>query len=192
MKSQELLDEILQIIRIVKDDQKSLTKILGFLQDEIDLPDEYYEVQLPEKYNEAVVSIADSIDAGLVCFLNTDTLETDDLPQQLFTDPSEYEAITGMTPEDLQPKYTQWKNYITIEPLESGESFRIMEKFTAQLNNLKLRNQLIDVLKNRRPFANFKKIVESSFVRQDWFDFKAKYLQNYVKSIIEVELQKEN
>jgi hypothetical protein len=192
MKSQELLDEILQIIRIVKDDQKSLTKILGFLQDEIDLPDEYYEVQLPEKYNEAVVSIADSIDAGLVCFLNTDTLETDDLPQQLFTDPSEYEAITGMTPEDLQPKYTQWKNYITIEPLESGESFRIMEKFTAQLNNLKLRNQLIDVLKNRRPFANFKKIVESSVVRQDWFDFKAKYLQNYVKSIIEVELQKEN
>jgi len=189
MKSSNLLDEILRIIRSVKDDEIALQKILDFLEEEIYFPKEE-EIQLPEKYKEVVKHIAGSIDAGLVCYLNPDTLETDEFPQGLLSEIFDEEPEDIL--EDLNLKYTQWEKYITIEPLESNESFEIMEMFADQLNDLKIKTQLINALNNRKPFVNFKRIVDNSTIRQDWFNFKDKYLQNYVKSIIQNEIEDEN
>lgn len=193
MKATELLDEILLIIRTVKEDKEELQKILDFLEDEIVIPnDEEQEVQLPEKYNAVVKEIAGSIDAGQVCFLNTNTLQIDEIPFHLYSDRTMYEMETGFTLKDFKPKYTRWKKYITIEPLASQESFEIMEKFANQLDNSRLKNQLVYALNNRKPFANFKRIIDNSDIRQDWFDFKDKQLRNYVKAMIEIGIQGEN
>lgn len=192
MKASELLDEILLIIREVKDDEKELQKILTFLQEEINFPDEEeFEVKLPEKYNAVVKEIASCIDAGMVCFLNTDTLEIDEFPRDLLSDSYMYKMNTRVSLDQLNLKYTQWEKYITIEPLETNESFKIMAKFTDQLENSKLRTQLVSALNNRKPFANFKRIIDNSEFRQDWFDFKDKQLQEYVKTMIELEIQDE-
>jgi len=192
MKAADLLDDILLILREVKEDKEVLQKILDFLQEEVIMPDEEeYTVQLPERYNAVVKEIAGNIDAGQVCFLNTDTLEIDDMPYGLYSNPEIYEMETGMTLEEFNPAYTQWEKYITIEPLESNESFRIMSKYADQLDNSRLRTRLVNALNNRRPFANFKLIIENSDARKDWFSFKDKYLQDYVKALIEIEIQDE-
>ena len=136
-------------------------------------------------------AIAGSIDAGLVCFLNTNTLQIDELPKELVASPAMYKMETGMSIKDFKPKYTRWKKYITIEPLESNESFKIMEKFVDQLDNSKLRKRLVYALNNRKPFANFKNIIDNSDIRQDWFDFKDEKLQEYVKSMIEINIPDE-
>lgn len=202
MTSNELLDSILLNIRLVKGNPKELEKILDFILSEVNLPEEEKPseemdeeeenvVQIPERYNKAVKEIAGNIDAGLVCFLRTDTLEIDQIPYELFSDSSTYKMNTGFTLKDFKPKYTRWKKYITIEPLVPNESFKIMEKFVHQLDNSKLRNQLVHALQNRKPFANFKYIIDNSEIRQDWFDFKDKKLQEYVSSMIEINIPDE-
>jgi hypothetical protein len=192
MTSNELLDEILMNIRIVKDDSKELQKILDFLQNNVIIPEEEDDVvQLPERYNEVVKEIAGNINAGLVCFLRTDTLEIDDIPYELYSSATLYKMNTGFTLKDFKPKCTHWKKYITIEPMVPNESFKIMEKFVDQLDNSRLRTQLVHALQNRKPFANFKYIIDNSEIRQEWFDFKDKMLQEYVSSIIEINIPDE-
>jgi DNA-binding ferritin-like protein (Dps family) len=202
MTSNELLDAILLNIRLVKGNPKELEKILDFILSEVNLPEEEKPseemdeeeenvVQIPERYNKAVKEIAGNIDAGLVCFLRTDTLEIDQIPYELFSDSSTYKMNTGFTLKDFKPKYTRWKKYITIEPLVPNESFKIMEKFVHQLDNSRLRTQLVHALQNRKPFANFKYIIDNSEIRQDWFDFKDKKLQEYVSSMIEINIPDE-
>lgn len=196
MKASELLDEILMIIRSVKDDPKELEKILDFLQNEVLNPEEMDEeeenvVHIPERYNQAVKEIAGNINAGLVCFLRTDTLEIDDIPYELYSSATLYKMNTGFTLKDFKPKYIHWKKYITIEPMVPNESFKIMEKFVDQLDNSKLKIKLMNALQNRKPFANFKYIIDNSEIRQEWFDFKDKKLQEYVSSIIEINIPDE-
>src|ERR1035437_2163757 len=192
MTANELLDEILMNIRMVKDDSKELQKILDFLQNNVNIPEEEDDVvQLTERYNEVVKEIAGNINAGLVCFLRTDTLEIDDIPYELYSSATLYKMNTGFTLKDFKPKYTHWKKYITIEPMVPNESFKIMEKFVDQLDNSRLRTQLVHALQNRKPFANFKYIIDNSEIRQEWFDFKDKMLQEYVSSIIEINIPDE-
>jgi hypothetical protein len=196
MKANDLLDEILMIIRSVKDDPKELQKILDFLKKEVLDPEEMDEeeddvVQIPERYNKVVKEIAGSIDAGLVCFLRTDTLEIDDIPYELYSSATLYKMNTGFTLKDFKPKYTHWKKYITIEPMVPNESFKIMEKFVNQLDDSKLKIKLMNALQNRKPFANFKYIIDNSEIRQEWFDFKDKKLQEYVSSMIEINIPDE-
>jgi hypothetical protein len=196
MIANELLDEILMIIRSVKDDPKELQKILDFLKKEVlDLEEMDEEeddvVQIPERYNKVVKEIAGSIDAGLVCFLRTDTLEIDDIPYELYSSATLYKMNTGFTLKDFKPKYTHWKKYITIEPMVPNESFKIMEKFVNQLDDSKLKIKLMNALQNRKPFANFKYIIDNSEIRQEWFDFKDKKLQEYVSSMIEINIPDE-
>ena len=192
MKAAELLKEILLILHDVKEDEKKLQKILDYLQeDENDPEEEEPGWQLPEKYNAVVKDIAGSIDAGFVCFLNPDTLEIDEFPRELLSDSYLYKMNTGVSLDELNLKYTQWEKYISIEPPETNESFRIMEKYAEQLDNSEFRTKLVNALYNRKPFANFKRIVDNSTFRQDWFDFKNRQLQEYVKTMIALEIQDE-
>ena len=45
-------------------------------------------------------------------------------------------------------------------------------------------------MNNRKPFANFKNIIDNSGeFRQQWFDFKQKQLEKYVKVLLEIKLR---
>ena len=162
------------------------------MNEQINLPNEEdYVVQIPERYNEVVKLIAGNLNAGLVCYLNPDTLETDGFPGELLSNQDMNEMESGISLDELNLKYTHWEKCITIEPLETNELFRIMEKFADQFDNSKLRTQLVNALYKRKPFANFKKIIDNSTARQDWFNFKDKKLQDYVKTMIEIEIHDE-
>lgn len=193
MNAQKLLNEILPILYTVKEDPVKLQKILQFLLDEIyEEPDEEDDVEVPEKYLKAVAEIADALDAGFISFLNMDTLEVEDVPKDMIVDPEEFELMTGESLDTMDFKYPSWENVMTFEPLESHESFEIMEKFANRLDDKKLQNKLADALNNRKPFANFKFIVENSPYRQQWFDFKKRCLEIHVKELLSMELDKED
>lgn len=181
MNSQQLLNEILGIIRLVKDEKANLEKILDFLQQEILSEEEEDEIEIPEKFKDIVKSIVESIDAGLVCFLNPDTLEIEDCPKVFLEDPYEMEESTGTSLDEWDLKHDEWENCIEFTPLESNESFEIMEDFARQLADIPLQNKLMNALSNRKPFANFKYIIDNSQHRQAWFDFKDKQLQKQVR-----------
>ncbi len=189
MNPQQLLNEILPIIHSVMEDKQKLEKILRFLEDEI--YEESPALEIPKKYKKLVSEIAGSIDAGMYCFVNTDTLEMEDIPEHMLTeDAEEFEFVTGESLEEMDFKHTRWEKYITIEPLQSGESFRIMESFADQILDNNLQKSLYKALNRKRPFANFKYIIDNSEFRQQWFDFKHARLEKHVYEIIEAELEK--
>ncbi|MDD3321161.1 MAG: UPF0158 family protein [Paludibacter sp.] len=184
MNSQQLLDEILGILRTVKDDKAKLQKIREFMQNEILIEIEDDKIEIPAKFLSVIKTIVGNIYAGLICYLNTDTLEIEDIPQKFANDYDEMEKETGISVNELELKHFDWENCIEFLPLESRESFRIMEDFTMQLKDTTFKNKLINVLNNRKPFANFNRIIHNSDFRQEWFDFKTNQLHKHVRFII--------
>lgn len=192
MNAQKLLDQILPILSTVKEDAVKLQKILTFLEEEIyEEPDEPDEPEVPAKYEKAVKDIADGLNAGFTCYLNLDTGESDDVPPGMDFDPEEMEEMEDELPDGIEFKYPGWEHRMEFEPLESNESFRIMRGFTETLNDAKLQLRLGNALNNRKPFVNFKFVIDNSEHRQEWFDFKQRYLERYVKELLSLELQKE-
>ena len=124
--------------------------------------------------------------------MNTETFEMEDVPALLINDPQEFEGIVGESAKSMGLKYVDWENYICIEPLDSNESFMIMEDFTETMNDLHMRQRLTNALSHRKPFANFKQLIDNSDFRQNWFDFKQHYLENHVKSLLDQEFDHED
>ena len=86
---------------------------------------------------------------------------------------------------------SDWEKCIIFEPLESDESFQIMEQFAEKLEDKKLQIKLFYVLGHRKPFAHFKAIIDNSSSRQNWFDFKKHWLENHVKELLMLQLKVE-
>lgn len=186
MNKKQLLDQILSILYTVKEDEAKLQKILDFLLDEI-FEEQKDEIVIPEKYQKLVHDVAENIDSGFICYINPETLEVEEIPKDMADDPEEYEMITGEK-WDNSFKHESWDKCITIEPPESHDSFKIMEQFTNQVDDQKLQNRLIYALNHKKPFANFKNIVENSALREQWFAFKQHELEKYVWNMIQIDV----
>ena len=192
MNPQQLLNEILPILHSVKEDKEKLQKILDFLLEEIYTEPEEEEIEIPEKYRELVHNVAENIDCGLVCFINPETLEVEEIPKGMVDGFSDFSLNSELDDEeDDEQKFLHedWESCISVEPRESNESFKIMEKFVDEANDKNLKNKLVNTLNNRRPFANFKNIVESSNYRNEWFAFKQKQLEILVWEELEYQLE---
>jgi len=183
----QLLDDILSVLQTIREDNSKLEKLHDFVMEEI--YEEPEEPKIPEKLQKAVSGIADSLTAGFVCFVNTDTWEVEEIPRHALEEPEDYEAMTGESTDDFRLKHQEWKKSIEIEPPESYDSFKIMERFAKNVPDTNLREKLMDALSMRRPFANFKSIVDDSDYRQVWFDFRQKRLEQYVYEILENEMK---
>jgi len=147
-----------------------------------DVPYENTLVQSPENL---VKEIAEMIDCGMICFLNPDTREMVSVPVWIFD--GTFSADADPFEEDFDRVDTQWERFIRIEPLESHESFRIMEEFSEAMPDRKIQQELFNALNRRKPFANFKELIDNSPYRQDWFDFKQEKLEEHVRMLLESE-----
>jgi hypothetical protein len=134
---------------------------------------------------ELISSLADSLNAGLTCYLNPDSLEVIEVPKALFDD-FDSENLEDFQ-SDLDRVESEWDNCITIEPPEPFESFKFMEQFARyEVQDKSIQERLIFALSNGKPFRNFKNIVESSSCRQQWFDFHQLCLEEYVRDQLTV------
>lgn len=103
MPPHSLSDKIRQSLSLVGDDKEKLSRILSFPGSEI-LPgteEKEDEIIIPEKYEKVVKDIAGTLQLGsprMTCYLNVDTLETEDLPEGY-----EYGDWFGETDENGDP-----------------------------------------------------------------------------------------
>lgn len=181
MKKDELLNNILAILYQVKNDEARLEEIFNFLTDLIEDEEEEIIV-VPEKFRLLVKDIADSIGIGQVCYINPATLEVVEIPYELL-EASFWEGDESIWESELD-KTNQWDSKITIQPLQPQESFRIMELFTEKISDSEFQNQLHIALRQKKPFARFKNMIDHSAFRQDWFSFKQEYLEKYVAGLL--------
>jgi hypothetical protein len=130
------------------------------------------------KYPKKLIKeIAEEIDVGMICFLNTDTLEMDSVLGQSYTIYGDDDYS-----QEVYDKVDSWENVIRFEPLLSWQSFKIMEDFTESCIPDKdiVKSRLWNALSRRKPFQNFKIIIDNSPYRQCWFDFKQSRLEQFV------------
>jgi Uncharacterised protein family (UPF0158) len=79
------------------------------------------------------------------------------------------------------------KRYLNIEPLDSHESFRIMENFAASLPESALKGRLFDALSRNKPFRRFNDVVHSEpSLRGHWFAFRDLAQERYARDWLEV------
>jgi len=175
MNTNQLLDQCLPILYSIKDDKKSLEKLLEFMKEEFIpkkpsvkfLPDS--KLQIDEKYRPVVKEIAEYLGMGHIVFVNPKTLEIDFVPKN-------YETFTA----DIDFDYDKVEDWIEIEPLDSHESFMIMESFVESLPNSKEKNRLADAIGGHKPFANFNRLIHNSEERENWFRYRTCQLEKYV------------
>jgi hypothetical protein len=133
-----------------------------------------------------VKNIAQELDSGFDCYYNFKTDEIVAIPNlSQFSDEENFKEVFS---DSLDKVEKHKADFIKIETLESFESFKIMEGFVGQLCDQKLQSELENALANKKPFQNFKHLIDHSDYRQDWFDFK----QNELEKRVENELEREN
>ncbi len=134
---------------------------------------------------EIIREIAGNLDCGCNCFYNLKSDEIVAIPN--FSNFSGEDEFREMFREDIKRVEEEKANFIKFEVLTSFDSFKIRERFTAQLPDNRFKMELEVILQGKKPFQNFKHFVEGSDYRQDWFDFK----QNELERIVEMQLNRE-
>lgn len=78
--------------------------------------------------------------------------------------------------------------YITIEPIDSRQGFRIMENFVAGLPDGENRKLLQKVLSWKNPFSNFRNALsDMGDIRDQWHDFHNTEILRIAKEWLELE-----
>ena len=75
--------------------------------------------------------------------------------------------------------------YFMIKAVDSSASFQVMEGFAESVRDKHIRAKLIQALEGKKPFANFKWVIDNSPVRQAWFDFRNNAYVDMAKEWIE-------
>lgn len=125
--------------------------------------------------------IAQDLETGMKVYLNKETLEFESvLDWDDMTDPEPWDEI-------MEKIDNEWTDVVIFEKFESREAFKIMEDFVDEIDDQKLKEDLIKILNRKSPFANFKDEIESSAYRQKWFDFRTLKHEEYVKRLLDNE-----
>jgi hypothetical protein len=130
---------------------------------------------------EVIKEIAEQLDCGNNCWYHMPTGEILWAPNR----DKEFELDEEIWKEVFDEIDRKKSECIPFECLETHESFRMMESFAEEVGDKFLRTGLITALNNRKPFRNFKALIDNSNYRQAWFAFKDKWYIDYVKDELE-------
>lgn len=131
-----------------------------------------------------ISEIAQELDCGNDCYYNPKTNELITIPN--FGEMLDEDEFRESFEAELKKVTKNKSEFIKIEVLESFESFKIMERFIAQIVDKQFQSELENILEHKKPFQNFKNRIDNSDYRQNWFDFK----QNKVEKIVETQLNR--
>jgi hypothetical protein len=127
---------------------------------------------------EIIKEIASIIDTGEVVFLHRETQEILSYPAP---DRSGYNEYDYLAEEVLAITDAHPEMYIQFDPPDSRESYKIMEGFVDILKGDALRARVLDSLNSKKPFRNFRVVIENEGIEDDWYDYKDAYLQMSVR-----------
>ena len=133
---------------------------------------------------EILNDIAESLEAGFICYLHKKTLEVIEVP-----DSNRHPDMdTDAWQEDIDKVSADRKNYKKIEGMDSSDSFSVIEDFVFSLENGFVKTQLIQAIEGKKPFANFKHQIDNSGdYRDQWFKFRKDRNINWVQKQLDYE-----
>jgi len=83
--------------------------------------------------------------------------------------------------EELEQIENNFTDYCEIDKWSSNETFEVMTEFADRLTDNNLQTRLFDALRKNKPFREFKFAIDNSGdFRQQWFDFKNSWQEEYV------------
>jgi len=127
-----------------------------------------------------IKEIAENLDCGFNCYYNPNTNEIVTIPN--FSHISDEEEFKEIIQADLEKVNKQKADFVKFEVLESFDTFKIMERFVEQITDQQFKSELEDILQKKKPFQNFKYLIDNSDYRQKWFDFKQRELERIVEN----------
>jgi len=131
---------------------------------------------------ETLKRIVDELDTGMVCFYHKTTGEIESYPDEN-SNPGFDEELWVDVIEKIEENRD---DYMEFETMSSHESFRVMENFIAQIDDLPTQNKFAEVILRRRPFANFKDTLHYyPELREKWFVFHHEAYTQYVQDQID-------
>ncbi|MEN0049987.1 MAG: UPF0158 family protein [Bacteroidota bacterium] len=143
--------------------------------------------------DQQIKEIAGELQCGMKCFIEKATnkiIIAFDWDDPYFDEG----ALPEEAIQELEDLRTNLMAYHEIEKMPSNKGFGVMEDFVDAMSNTRdyrLKMQLIQALNKRKPFANFKHIVENSNHREAWFAFRDEAARNWVKKQLSRITQKE-
>ena len=124
-----------------------------------------------------VKEIAEQLDCGFRAFIHKTS------GQLLFVPDENCLTEIELDPwnEELEELENNFTDYHEIDKWTSSEAFETMSEFADQLTDKDLQSRLFDALRKKKPFKEFKFVIDNSGdFRQQWFDFKNKWQQDFV------------
>lgn len=122
--------------------------------------------------------IAEDMEMGMKCWYHIPAGEVLSAPDSMKIDYVEDE-LWADTFEKIEEKINEC---IAFECLDTHEEFRIMDSFAEnEVADRKLRAVLITALANKKPFRNFKAIIDNSEYREVWFAYRLKKHMEHVQ-----------
>ena len=124
-----------------------------------------------------VKEIAEQLDCGFRAFIHKTTGQLLFIPDN-YNYPDIDLRSWDKQLEELENNIT---DYHEIEKWTSSEAFEIMSEFAVHLTDKDLQSRLFDTLRKNKPFKEFKFVIDNSGdFRQQWFDFKNKWQEDFV------------
>lgn len=128
----------------------------------------------PEKIKE----IAEELDTGMVCFYNTKTGELQSYPDEM----SHPDFDSELWQEIIDGIEENSSDYIRFEPMESHESFALMEDFIRLIPDKDVQQRFENAILHRKPFQQFKNLLlDYPELRGQWFPYKEERYMDYVR-----------
>jgi Uncharacterised protein family (UPF0158) len=128
-----------------------------------------------------IQEIAEQLDCGFNCFLN---IKTNKL--LFFPDEDNGFSDTKFWKEEKKELKKDFENFKEIDKPDTRNLFEMMESFVEnEINDENFKNELFFILKANKPFRNFKFKIDNSEYRENWFAYKAKWVQEYVQAEVD-------
>ena len=126
-----------------------------------------------------VNDIAQNLQCGLDSYINKETGEFRVMPNDDIMDYNDDEELV----EEYKQIQADIDSYYVIRRPRSSFDYDIMESFaTDHVEDQNLREKLLDALQNRKPFRNFKAIVDyAGDYREQWFAYRQQRYMEYVE-----------
>jgi len=138
---------------------------------------------------EMVKEISGSLQTGTNCYLHKKIGKIIEHMEGADFDPAWDEE--GSYTQDLQDLEDSPDDYVMLSPMSSSQAYNVMEDFANSLEIGTLKVKLLNALNQKHPFQNFKRLVESSDARQNWFDFWNAAYADYVREEYKWEMESE-
>jgi len=132
---------------------------------------------------ETIKEIAEQLSCGFSAYIHKSTGQMLFVPDEMqFPD-----MDTDVWAEEFKQLESNGSDFFEVEKWTSSDAFEVMREFAEQVPDRKLQEQLIEALGNRKPFRHFGNLIDySGDFRQQWFDFRSKWQNDYVARQLEV------